>query len=185
MNGSLPSIPRSKCTFLTLAAAGSSCCLMQRRTEPSPSHPEGLGNNTEGDGAPLGSGFSLRSLLWPRRKSLGVTENGGMSFSHRLACLLNGSVPAQKDLFQVSFSTTSGHAALGDQQKGRPIRAPFFVSESTIRQPARPPHCEGGCAALAIASRPPDSAPASADTGRAGSWGRQSRRGSTRHRSSA
>jgi hypothetical protein len=185
MNGSLPSIPRSKCTFLTLAAAGSSCCLMQRRTEPSPSHPEGLGNNTEGDGAPLGSGFSLRSLQWPRRKSLGVTENGGMSFPRRFTGLLHGSVPAQRGHIQLSFPIAFGHPALREQQKGAPEWAPLFMTSSTIRLPAQPPRCAGGCAVRAIASRPPGSAPASADTGRAGSWGRRSRRGSTRRRSSA
>ena len=185
MNGSLPSIPRSKCTFVTLADAASSCCLMQRRTERSLSHPEALGNNGEDDGAPLGSGFSLRSLQWPQRKSLGMTENGGMSFPRRFTGLLHGSVPAQRGHIQLSFPIAFGHPALREQQKGAPEWAPLFMTSSTIRLQAQPPHCAGGCAVLAIASRRPDSAPASADTARAGSWGRRSRRGSTRRRSSA
>ena len=44
--------------------------------------------------------------------------------------------------------------------------------------------CAGGCAARAAASRPPATAPGSAGPARAGSWGRRSRRGWIRRRSS-
>ena len=226
MISSLPPISRLMCTFLVPTTAGSSSCLMQRRTARAPSHPPKLQPKLACGWMVLQISMASASISMARSTSSAMAPAGQHGFRgpsqssrdraetlERLAdftatpaklraqfprlgrwvCAAvgstfhkeNGDIPAQNCRIQLSFLTPSGQLGWPDQQKGPPTRAPFFMMDSTVRQPARPPHCAGGCAARAIVSRPPDSAPASADTGRAASWGRRSRRGWTRRRSSA